>query len=148
MPFDGKIKKQKLLFGLGAICVLLYVMFIFVYIHKSEKGEFMKIATKPTETVSYAGAITNPQILPVKVLLNDNYYVPQTFNNCGPAALSMDLSYYGVNVSQELLADELRPDHNSTGKDDEKSTSPEEIVGQAETYGLIAIIVQQVALIF
>ncbi len=77
--------------------------------------------------------------LPAHVVLNDNnYYVHQTFNNCGEAALSMDLSFYGVHESQQALADILRPDNNTTGKSDDKSTPPDEIAAQAETYGLIA----------
>ena len=73
------------------------------------------------------------------MLLDDGgYYAAQTFNNCGPAALSMDLSFYGVHVSQEVLADILRPTHNTTGKGDDKSTPPDEIAAQGETYGLIA----------
>lgn len=94
--------------------------------------------------LSYSsGAPTAPDAaasaaIPAQALINDNYYVPQTFNNCGPAALSMDLSYYDIHVSQEALADILRPDHNSTGNNDEKSTPPEDIAAQAETYGLVA----------
>ena len=74
-----------------------------------------------------------------QALLNDNnYYVHQTFNNCGEAALSMDLSFYGIHESQQALADILRPDNNTTGKGDDKSTPPDEIAAQAETYGLVA----------
>lgn len=50
----------------------------------------------------------------------------------------MDLSFYGVHVGQEELADILRPTHNMTGKGDDKSTPPDEIAAQAEAYGLVA----------
>ena len=77
--------------------------------------------------------------LPAQALLNDNnYYITDSFNNCGPAALSMDLSFYGIHVSQQALADILRPDNNTTGKGDDKSTSPDEVAAQAEAEGLVA----------
>ncbi len=85
------------------------------------------------------GPIAPSKTLPSQVLLDDDsYYVHQTFNNCGEAALSMDLSFYGIHESQQALADILRPDNNTTGKNDDKSTPPDEIAAQAETYGLVA----------
>src|SRR3989344_1067131 len=42
-------------------------------------------------------------------VLTGGTQVFQTFNNCGPAALSMALSYYGIKVSQHELGDILRP---------------------------------------
>lgn len=35
-------------------------------------------------------------------------WVPQTFNNCGPAATSMVLQYFGYNVTQEQTKEALR----------------------------------------
>jgi hypothetical protein len=78
-----------------------------------------------------------PSIPPEKTLQND-YHTFQTFNNCAPAALSMALSYYGVHVSQETLADSLRPYHNSIGDNDDKSTPPPELAREAEKYGLVS----------
>ncbi len=89
-------------------------------------------------TSSASGPASTASSSPEQVLLSDGYYVSQTFNNCGPAALSMDLFFYGINVSQQVLADALRPDHNTTGKNDEKSTQPSDIATQAQTYGLVA----------
>ena len=91
-----------------------------------------------TSTVAITAPVVSPDSMPAEKILEDGYYVSQTFNNCGPSALSMDLSYYGVHVSQETLADDLRPTHNETGKNDDKSTTPEEIVGEAEKYGFTA----------
>ena len=77
--------------------------------------------------------------LPSIVLLNDkHYYVAQAFDNCGPAALSMDLSFYGVHVTQQTLESILRPSINKSGKSNNKSTSPNRIATQAQTYGLVA----------
>jgi tetratricopeptide (TPR) repeat protein len=130
----------------SAISLLVLATAVFYVIHKVNEGAFMKTPSKTVESVSYGAGtkeLLNPTVgtttLPTKVLLNDNYYVGQTFNNCGPAALSMDLSFYGVDVSQEALAAILRPDNNDTGKGDEKSTPPEDIAAQAEQYdGLVA----------
>ena len=105
----------------------------------SSSGQTANIADSlPGNTASNSQASpTSP--IPSKALLNDNgYYAAQTFNNCGPAALSMDLSFYGVHVGQAELADILRPTHNMTGKGDDKSTPPDEIAAQAEAYGLVA----------
>src|SRR3989344_7915758 len=35
--------------------------------------------------------------------LENEYHVFQTFNNCGPASLSMIFSYFGINKSQKEL---------------------------------------------
>ena len=71
-----------------------------------------------------------------KTLAND-YHVFQTFNNCGPAALSMALSYYGINVSQQVLGDELRPYQNPQGDNDDKSVTLEELGEKAKDFDLI-----------
>jgi hypothetical protein len=75
--------------------------------------------------------------LPAQKLLLSDYYVPQTFNNCGPAALSMDFSYFGLSVDQETIADDVRPTHNLTGMNDDKSTMPDQIVAEGEKYGMV-----------
>jgi hypothetical protein len=59
----------------------------------------------------------------------------QTFNNCGPAALSMALSYFGINKSQIELGQELRPYQNSGGDNDDKSTTLEELAAKGEELG-------------
>ena len=75
--------------------------------------------------------------IPLTKILTTDYHVFQTFNNCAPAALSMALSYYGINAGQETLAADLRPYNNLTGKNDDKSTPPDELAKKAEEYGLI-----------
>lgn len=82
-----------------------------------------------------------PQVVlktpPMTKILTNNYHVFQTFNNCGPAALSMVLSYYGINVGQQILGDELRPFQNPQGDNDDKSVTLEELGEKAEDYNLI-----------
>jgi hypothetical protein len=64
---------------------------------------------------------------PATKILDNNYHVFQTFNNCGPAALSMLLSYYGINISQDQLGNELRPYQNPQGDNDDKSVTVAEL---------------------
>src|SRR3989344_2364563 len=87
----------------------------------------------PTPAVTEIELINPPQS---KILAND-YHVFQTFNNCGPAALSMALSYYGINVSQQVLGDELRPYQNPQGDNDDKSVTLEELGEKAKDFDLI-----------
>jgi tetratricopeptide (TPR) repeat protein len=91
-----------------------------------------------TSIVAITAPVVGTSTIPVSKELEDGYFISQTFNNCGPSALSMDLSYYGVHASQETLADDLRPTHNLTGKGDDKSTIPQEIVAEAAKYGFTA----------
>ena len=62
-----------------------------------------------------------------KKTLENEYHVFQTFNNCGPASLSMVFSYYGINKSQDELGRELRPYQNQQGDNDDKSVTFEEL---------------------
>lgn len=72
-----------------------------------------------------------------KILPND-YHVFQTFNNCGPASLSMVLSYFGINETQVKLGQDLRPYQNPLGDNDDKSVTLEEMAEKAREYGLVA----------
>lgn len=71
-----------------------------------------------------------------KTLKND-YHIFQTFNNCGPAALSMALSYYGINKTQQELGNDLRPYQIPNGDNDDKSVTLEEMAEKSKEYGLI-----------
>jgi hypothetical protein len=75
---------------------------------------------------------------PLQKTLPTTYQIYQSYNNCGPASLSMALWYYGIHVNQEQLGAELRPYQNTAGIDDDKSVSMQEIAQKAEEYNLIA----------
>ncbi|MBI2011939.1 C39 family peptidase [Candidatus Daviesbacteria bacterium] len=64
-------------------------------------------------------------------------HVFQTFNNCGPAALSMALSYYDKNITQEELGLQLRPFQVPGGDNDDKSVTLEELAEKSKEYGFI-----------
>jgi tetratricopeptide (TPR) repeat protein len=72
---------------------------------------------------------------PRKKILENNYHVFQSFNNCGPASLSMALSYFGIQKSQEELGQSLRPYQNPQGDNDDKSVTFEEMAKEAEKLG-------------
>lgn len=73
----------------------------------------------PTSVSTVAPTLTplptntaTPALTPVgdKKLLTGMSYVGQTWNNCGPASLSMVLSYYGVKKTQEEIGRSMHPD--------------------------------------
>lgn len=72
-------------------------------------------------------------------LLDSSRQVYQTFNNCGPATLSMNLSWYGIDVSQKELGEKMRPYQNPKGDNDDKTIFTHEFATWAENYGLNAI---------
>lgn len=75
-----------------------------------------------------------------KVLLKGTKVVAQTFNNCGPANLSMILSYYGINKSQEELSQQIRPWQHPKGNNDDKTVFYDEFVEAVEKFGLNALV--------
>lgn len=57
----------------------------------------------------------------------------QTWNNCGPATLAMNLSYYGLPLTQKQTAAVLKPNW------DDKNVSPHEMAAYARSQGLSAL---------
>lgn len=80
-----------------------------------------------------AGAFQIPQ----SKIIPGGTHAFQTFNNCGPASLSMALSLYGINVSQTELGNDLRPYQNKKGDNDDKSVTLEEIAEKSKEFGFI-----------
>jgi tetratricopeptide (TPR) repeat protein len=76
--------------------------------------------------------------LPQQAVIPQRLHVYQTFNNCGPASLSMLLSYLDVNASQQELGQRLRPYQNAQGDNDDKSVTLEELAIVGEEYGFAA----------
>ncbi|MFH1601941.1 MAG: C39 family peptidase [Candidatus Shapirobacteria bacterium] len=72
-------------------------------------------------------------------ILSSPYHIYQTFNNCGPATLSMILSWYDISASQEELGQKMRPFQNSQGDNDDKTIFATEFVYWAKQYGLQAL---------
>ncbi|OGC48906.1 hypothetical protein A3A69_02085 [candidate division WWE3 bacterium RIFCSPLOWO2_01_FULL_37_15] len=89
-------------------------------------------STTPAETTQIS--LSKP---PVQKILKNDSHIFQTFNNCGPASLSMTLSYFGIKVSQKEIGDDLRPYQNPQGDNDDKSVTLNELAEKATEYGLI-----------
>ncbi len=77
------------------------------------------------------------QTPPAQKILPTNYHIFQSFNNCGPAALSMALRFYGIEQSQGELGQSLRPWQNPEGINDDKSVTLEEVAEESKKYGFI-----------
>jgi tetratricopeptide (TPR) repeat protein len=75
---------------------------------------------------------------PASQFLQNDYQVYETWNNCGPASLSMALSYFGVHESQAVLGQDLRPYQNAYGDNDDKDVTWEELASEARKFGLLA----------
>lgn len=79
-----------------------------------------------------------PIDVPVAKTLPTDYWISQTFNNCGPASLSMDLYFYGIKVSQGELGQSLRPYQVANGDNDDKSVTLDELAKKGEEYGFVS----------
>jgi tetratricopeptide (TPR) repeat protein len=77
----------------------------------------------PTATLS-ATDTPVPTPLPVTVSLNGVRHEYQNFNNCGPATLSMALSFWGWQGDQNVARGYLRPNY----QEDDKNVNPFEMV--------------------
>lgn len=84
--------------------------------------------------VADSSSLTSPSS---SKILPSSYHVYQTFNNCGPAALAMALSHYGIVTTQQELGLALRPYQNSLGDNDDKSVTMEELAHKSKEYGFI-----------
>lgn len=80
----------------------------------------------------------SPTPVPEKKVLDNEYQVVQTFNNCGPASLSLVLRYFNIDKSQEELGQQLRPYQNPEGDNDDKSVTLDELASKAEEFGLVS----------
>ena len=66
----------------------------------------------PTQTPTQTNTPTqtpSPTPLPASIRLNGFQIIPQTFNNCGPANLTMNLNFHGLAVTQAEVANYLKP---------------------------------------
>ena len=120
----------------------------FLWIGVSVLLYFLLIVSKPNQQEQSVPSIISRIIppmqarptlppLPERKILNNDYHIFQSFNNCGPAALSMALSYYNISVSQAELGLQLRPYQIAGGDNDDKSTTLEELAKKAEDYELL-----------
>lgn len=138
------VSKQPLVVGLT---VLLVAMAVFVKGHApvgEERGSGssgLSSAQPMTDTLEVrASSLPTPTLLPLpsQKTLSGGTQVFQTFNNCGPAALSMALSHLGIRRSQYELGQQLRPYQHPQGNNDDKSVTLKELAQKGSELGLVA----------
>ncbi len=129
------------IFLLPTIFTLLIIAGLFsaVIINKNQEVVF---TDSPVENfIPKANKITPTQTEKYKkpgksALLPNPVHTFQTFNNCGPATLSMALGFYGTKVSQQELGLAMRPYQNPEGDNDDKTIFSSEFVYWAEKHGM------------
>lgn len=133
--------RKKLIIGIFAAFIL-GVSGYFVYQNRPRPP----VDTKFVQNIRQPEETTTPSDTSVDVVEPGNYalldnprHVYQTFNNCGPATLSMMLSWYGINVSQGELGNRMRPYQNPQGDNDDKTIFTYEFVDWAKEYDMQAL---------
>lgn len=108
-----------------------------------DAGELGVLQIVPTEAAGAAPGVTpavsatptaSPTPLPSSHLLTGFRYEKQKFNNCGPASLALNLSYWGWLGTQEDTAAFLKPNP------DDKNVSPIEMYNYLTSLGYDAYI--------
>lgn len=95
-------------------------------------------ASRPANTATPTASATPtatavPTADAASVRLDGLKHAWQTWNNCGPATLSMHLSYFGLKIDQGVIGAALRPFQ------DDKNVNPEELAAYARAQGLAAL---------
>ncbi len=116
------------------IWIMLGFAILFLTNHPTELSQAKNIPQK--KVLSEPVRIETP---PATYELPQSQFVAQSFNNCGPASLSMVMSMFGKQVSQEELAKQMRPFNNPYGGVDDKSIFFDEFVTYAKKYEFNAL---------
>lgn len=132
---------------LSGVAVLLVFGFIFGGgLFKTQTEHLSPLETQPvsstTPLVSASPAATAPlraslPPIPAQKTLSPGTHVFQTFNNCGPASLTMALSYFGITVTQQEVGSQIRPYQIASGDNDDKSVTLAELAAFAEEKNLL-----------
>lgn len=101
----------------------------------NSKNPGIPVSTTRTTKISPTEAPLTYSKAPPAYQVSGGMQTYQTFNNCGPASLSMTLSFYDIYLSQKVLGDELRPWQNPSGDNDDKSVTLPELAEKAEDFG-------------
>lgn len=96
-----------------------------------------RTAAQDTPIIPSPQPVASPLVIPSVKTLAGGTHTFQTFNNCGPAALSMAFSYLGITENQRTLGMALRPYQVPGGDNDDKSVTLQEIALKAQEYGFV-----------
>jgi hypothetical protein len=91
----------------------------------------------PLTTTPLPSPTVTPAPIPEKVVLEGLTHEYEKMNNCGPATLSMNLTYYGWQGDQIVIRSVLRPNDPRV---DDKNVMPAELAGYAESQGFRALV--------
>ncbi len=124
--------------GLVVLLTLLALNFLSASVQvTSENSTTLESIIKPS-SARKPSPTSSPAPLPTNYEIPQQLHAFQTFNNCGPASLSMLFSYHGTNISQKELGDLLRPRQHPQGIEDDKSVTISELALEAERRGFSA----------
>lgn len=128
---------------IGIICLSLILTFFAFFPNKTKQSDQTRLPSYQEQLVNSPTVFPTPTPtivpLPISSVIPLRTQIFQTFNNCGPASLSMLLSYYDIDVSQAVLGRALRPHQNAEGINDDKSVFVSELAEEAQKrYGLFA----------
>ena len=127
--------------GIGTAYVVAVTLSLFLFF-RQDQHDTVSREDSPVQQISPIPPtkIPEPTLTPAvpQKLLPGGTHAYQTFNNCGPAALSMVLSLNGVYVSQEELGLSLRPYQHPQGNNDDKSVTLSELAREAEKRGFVS----------
>jgi len=113
---------------LGCICIPLFAAIPSCSSHSAQSRiKDMQVECRGRHAYDHAAA------LPAEYVIKNLKHYYQTWNNCGPASLSMLLSAYGIDKSQEEIRQMVRPDP------DDKHTGIRELMAYAHGLGLYAV---------
>lgn len=112
--FPKNFLRPKYFYSLLLILVLVFLFGLKFAYQKIKRPDFYKPSgnisfVPPTDKVSSNdGEPVTPNDPGFRALLPGAKWVPQSFNNCGPATTSMVLQYFGFDVSQVVTKEKLR----------------------------------------
>lgn len=134
------MNKAVFVFSLLLSCAIISAVLL---AYHGEKSLMITTVTQKRNPLQHTQVTPTQSVLvktpPAAYTLPQSRFVSQSFNNCGPASLSMVLSMFGKFVDQEDLADRMRPFHNPAGGVDDKSIFADEFVKYAEEQGFKAL---------
>jgi len=137
---------KKITLGILTIGALAFGGF-YVYEHQPRPALETRFVQRVRENIPQQspGQVTgnqdsvNIKTPPESVNLGSLNHTYQTFNNCGPATLSMALGWFGESASQKELGERMRPWQVPSGDNDDKTIFTDEFVSWARQYGYEAI---------
>lgn len=126
-------------FGIGLFWSGMPARLIDTVSGKKDGAGFMKPAFPPLiSDLPTPVPTATPVPPPESHIIPNDYHIFQTYNNCGPASLSMALSYYGISRSQAELGNRLRPFQVPGGDNDDKNVTLAELAAYVSEYGFTA----------